>query len=86
MKDDNKNVYLAIALSILVIIGWNYFYGWPQMERQRQAQLQNRAAVAGAPADAVNTPPGTTPSAATLPGVANASPPGRERPRDHADP
>ncbi len=24
MKDDNKNVYLAIALSILVIIGWNY--------------------------------------------------------------
>ena len=40
MTEDNKNVYIAIALSILVIIGWNYFYGWPQMEKSRQTQLQ----------------------------------------------
>ena len=73
MKDDNKNVYLAIALSILVIIGWNYFYGWPQMERQRQAQLQSKAAVAGAPVDPASTPAGATP--ALLPGTAGASPP-----------
>ena len=38
MKDDNKNVYVAIALSILVIIGWQFFYGYPQMQRQRQQQ------------------------------------------------
>ncbi len=75
MKDDNKNVYLAIALSILVIIGWNYFYGWPQMERQRQAQLQNKAAVTGAPADPAGTPPGSTSSASPLPGATSASPP-----------
>ena len=36
MKDDQKNLYLAIALSILVIVGWNYFYGAPQMEKSRQ--------------------------------------------------
>ena len=40
MTDDKKNVYIAIALSILVIIGWNFFYGWPQMEKARQAQQQ----------------------------------------------
>ena len=40
MNSDNKNLYLAIALSVLVIIGWNYFYGWPQMQRARQAQIQ----------------------------------------------
>ena len=40
MTPDNKNLYLAIALSILVIIGWNYFYGAPQMERARQTQAQ----------------------------------------------
>ena len=38
MKDDHKNIYLAIALSLLVIIGWNFFYGWPQMQKQREAQ------------------------------------------------
>ena len=43
MKDETKNVYVAIALSILVIIGWNYFYGWPQMQRQRQVQQQAAA-------------------------------------------
>ncbi len=43
MKDDNKNVYVAIALSILVIIGWNFFYGWPQMQKQRAAQQQAAA-------------------------------------------
>ncbi len=43
MKDDNRNVYLAIALSILVIIGWNFFYGWPQMEKQRQIQQQAKS-------------------------------------------
>ncbi len=40
MNDNNKNLYLAIALSVLVIVGWNYFYGWPQMQKARQAQSQ----------------------------------------------
>ncbi|MHB8885931.1 MAG: membrane protein insertase YidC, partial [Methylovirgula sp.] len=40
MTQDNKNLYLAIALSILVIIGWNYFYGAPQLEKARQTQAE----------------------------------------------
>ena len=26
---DNKNLLLAIGLSVLVMVGWNYFYGVP---------------------------------------------------------
>ncbi len=77
MKDDNKNVYVAIALSILVIIGWNYFYGWPQMEKTRQAQTQTAttpqpgAAPAGAPPSAPGAPTSAT-AAATPPGTPGA--------------
>jgi YidC/Oxa1 family membrane protein insertase len=38
MLEDNKNLILAIALSVVVLIGWNLFYGVPQMKQQREAQ------------------------------------------------
>ncbi len=70
MSQDNKNLYLAIALSILVIIGWNYFYGAPQLqkERQTQAQLQQPSTApqpgspAALPPPSPNAPPRGTPS------------------------
>src|SRR5438067_13180151 len=38
---DQKNTILAIALSALVLIAWQYFVGLPQMEKQKQeAQLK----------------------------------------------
>ncbi len=40
MTQDPKNLILAIGLSLLVIIGWQYFYAGPQLEKQRQAQAQ----------------------------------------------
>jgi YidC/Oxa1 family membrane protein insertase len=39
---DNRNTILAVILSGLVLIAWQYFYNVPQMERQR-AQSQNEA-------------------------------------------
>jgi len=40
---EHKNTILAILLSVLVVIGWQYFVGYPQMERQRQeAQLKQQ--------------------------------------------
>jgi YidC/Oxa1 family membrane protein insertase len=36
---DNKNTILAIALSALVLLGWQYFFAGPQ-EKARQEQLQ----------------------------------------------
>ncbi len=72
MTDNNKNVYIAIALSILVIIGWNYFYGWPQMEKQRQAQqlAQSQAQNAAQQPAAGGTAPNGAPPAPGAPASA----------------
>ncbi|HKG76615.1 MAG TPA: membrane protein insertase YidC [Beijerinckiaceae bacterium] len=86
MRDDNKNLILAIALSIAVLIGWNFFYGVPQMKQQREAQTaaqtqapknpiepgQPSPSQAGGPAAPV---PGTVPS---VPGAAAPVVEGRE--------
>jgi YidC/Oxa1 family membrane protein insertase len=39
---DNKNTILAIVLSAIVLIAWQYFYGMPQLEKQRQQQTQQQ--------------------------------------------
>jgi YidC/Oxa1 family membrane protein insertase len=39
---DQKNVLIAIVLSAIVLIVWQYFVGLPQMEKQRQ-EAQQRA-------------------------------------------
>ncbi|PSC06194.1 membrane protein insertase YidC [Alsobacter soli] len=38
---DNKNFFLAIALSLAVLIGWNVFFGVPTMDKARQDAAQN---------------------------------------------
>ena len=41
---DQKNTLLAIVLSAFVLIGWQYFIGLPQMEKQKQeAQLKQHS-------------------------------------------
>ena len=45
---DNRNTIIAVVLSGLVLLGWQYFYNIPQMEKQKaqqatQAQLANPA-------------------------------------------
>lgn len=37
MDTQNKNTFLAIALSILVLIGWQFFYVAPKLEAERRA-------------------------------------------------
>ncbi len=52
--DNQKNTILAIALSALVLIVWQYFVGMPQMEKQRQiAQQQAEQQTKPAPGAAV---------------------------------
>jgi YidC/Oxa1 family membrane protein insertase len=36
---DNRNTILAVILSGLVLLGWQYFFNIPQMEKQRAAQV-----------------------------------------------
>ena len=54
-SEDTRNIILAIVLSVLVLIGWNYFYAAPQLQKDRQAQTQTQPqANAGAPSVGAN--------------------------------
>jgi YidC/Oxa1 family membrane protein insertase len=82
---ENKNMLLAIALSIAVLLGWQYFYVAPQVERQRAELAEQQAreqAASGAQTPAAGTdgtaavpaaptPPGTSaaPGAPAVPGA-----------------
>jgi YidC/Oxa1 family membrane protein insertase len=54
---DNKNTILAIALSALVLLGWQYFFAGPQ-DKARQEQQQAQQQKPNAPA----TPPSSQPA------------------------
>jgi YidC/Oxa1 family membrane protein insertase len=66
---DQKNTILAVILSALVLIGWEYFYALPQKQRQEELQRQAQITKVQPPAEAV---PGQTP--ATAPGGPGVSP------------
>src|ERR1700730_10753659 len=55
---DNRNTILAVILSGLVLIAWQYFYNMPAMEKQRAAQQAQSELVKPAPGS--TTTPGTT--------------------------
>lgn len=56
MGNDKTNMIVAIALSLAVLLGWNYFIAAPRVEQQRQAALQEKAATAPASTDGVPSP------------------------------
>jgi YidC/Oxa1 family membrane protein insertase len=76
---DNRNTILAVILSGLVLIAWQYFYNVPQMERQRALQQTQAELVKPAPQA---TPGTTTPQANTPTPSANA--PGANQPASTA--
>jgi YidC/Oxa1 family membrane protein insertase len=58
---DQKNTLIAIALSAIVLLGWQFFFAKPQVEKQQQnTQQQNTqhkpAAQSGQPAGSVPAP------------------------------
>jgi YidC/Oxa1 family membrane protein insertase len=59
--NDQKNTILAIVLSAIVLIGWEYFYALPK-QRQEELQRQTQTTqVRPAPETAPNQPAGGTP-------------------------
>jgi YidC/Oxa1 family membrane protein insertase len=68
---DNRNTILAVILSGLVLIAWQYFYNVPQMEKQRTAQQAQSDIMKPAPQAGSTTPLATTPQAGAAP-TANA--------------
>ena len=70
-SEDTRNLFLAIALSVLVMAAWQYFYAGPLYQREHQSQMQ-----ANNSAPKTEAEPGAPPATpgASLP--AAASPPG----------
>src|SRR3981189_1273623 len=60
---DNRNTILAVILSGLVLIAWQYFYNVPQMEKQRALQQTQSELAKPTP----HATPGTSPQTGTAP-------------------
>ncbi len=86
-REDTRNLFLAIALSVLVMAAWQYFYAGPLYQREHQAQLQannpvpkseaQSPAAPGAPLPATALPlggPAAATAAETVSQVLAASP------------
>jgi YidC/Oxa1 family membrane protein insertase len=72
MNDNNRNVILAVVLSMLVLFGWQFFIAGPQMEQaalqaERAAQAQQADTALSVPAADGTVPTGTQPGAANAP-------------------
>ncbi|MFC7333752.1 membrane protein insertase YidC [Rhodocista pekingensis] len=84
---DQKNLILAIVISVAILFGFNYFYERPRQQaleeyRQQQAALQAETAPAAVPGATV---PGSTVPGSTVPGPAGDIPvpaPGAPAPTD----
>jgi YidC/Oxa1 family membrane protein insertase len=80
MREDNRNLLVAIVLSVAVLLGWNFFFGIPQADKQRQAQLAQQSAQQTTTPPTPAVPGAPTPSeaggpAAPVPGtLPNQSP------------
>src|SRR5580704_16233384 len=76
---DNRNTILAVILSGLVLIGWQYFFNIPQMEKRRAAeQVQS---------ELVKPEAGSTPATPAQPGAAptpSANAPAANQPASNA--
>lgn len=62
MKSDNRNVILAVVLSMIVLFGWQFFVAGPQLQRQQQqaeiaAQQQAEQAALAVPATTADGTP-----------------------------
>ncbi|MDB5630372.1 MAG: rane protein insertase YidC, partial [Tardiphaga sp.] len=80
---DNRNTILAVILSGLVLIGWQFFFNIPQMEKQRATEQAQKQLQSPAPSATPNASPGATPGStppqpgsttpSTSPAITNAT-------------
>ena len=73
MISENRNTILAIVLSLVVLIGWQYFVAQPQMEAQQAALEAQQQANAGLEATVGGANP-DAPQPSVTPGADTAAP------------
>jgi YidC/Oxa1 family membrane protein insertase len=74
MNDSNRNTILAVILSGIVLIAWQYFYNVPQMEKQRAAQQAQSELAKSAPQANNTTTPSSAPPTGNAPAAAGGTP------------
>ena len=68
MNDTNRNMIIAIVLSVVVLFGWQFFVAGPQMQKaQQQAQIAQQQAAAANPGLATGATTTTTGGTAATP-------------------
>lgn len=70
--ENKRNSLVAIALSVLIVMAWQFFYMNPRLEAQRKAELaakaqQTTSQTQAKPADAASAVPAAAPSSAAAP-------------------
>ena len=82
---DSKNTILAIVLSAVVLIAWQYFYAMPAAEKQKLQQLQAQQQTPQQPPQAPGQPGQTAtpgvPGAPAVPGQVGGQVPVAGAPR-----
>jgi YidC/Oxa1 family membrane protein insertase len=73
--NEHKNTILAIVLSLIVVIGWEYFFAKPELQQQ-QAQHQTQTKPGESPGGAQPATPGAAPQ---MPAAPSAEPPTKTR-------
>jgi YidC/Oxa1 family membrane protein insertase len=80
--EDQKNLLLALVLTGVVLIGWQYLFAVPQLEKQKQIAQQQQQQQSQQQAPPPNAPPGVAPQVApgTVPQAPGAQAPGAQAP------
>jgi YidC/Oxa1 family membrane protein insertase len=70
--DDQKNLLIAVMLSVAVMLGWQFFYAGPAMKAQQEKAQRERLAQQAEAEKAASSAPGasSTPATTTAPGAA----------------
>ncbi|TAK48600.1 MAG: membrane protein insertase YidC [Xanthobacteraceae bacterium] len=72
--NEHRNTILAVVLSAVVLIGWQYFFNFPQMEKRR---LEEQGKVTQTQPPAPQQQPGASTPAPQTPGSAPSAVPGQ---------
>jgi len=74
--ENNRNTFVAIAMSVLILIGWQFFYMGPKVERERLAAQQEQIAAqqAATPAQSTASDGSSIPGASSVAGGVPGSP------------
>jgi YidC/Oxa1 family membrane protein insertase len=81
-SEDSRNLILAIALSVLVLIGWQYFFAAPQLQKDRAAQQQAQTQTQAQP---TADPGAAQPTVGGAPALAPPGAPAQAAPKTRAE-